>query len=198
MWSPRRSRKFLIIFLASWLLAACQHWEPVAAVQTTEGTISLQRVGRTGGFVLTASPHTVLPLSGYTSARLEGTWDTTSGRLVVISGTSTDCSLRYTLAVIAAATVSVVPIGECGETYSFVQNNEMFLIRQSNTRNVKFWTFTKGSLRGPMMQRVRALRPARHAEQPHRTEGSADPILPPPISAPVGDEVVPPPVAGAS
>jgi hypothetical protein len=178
-------------------MAACARQEAVAILQTQTGTISLLHLHDDGGFVVNVSPHTTLPLNGYTSARLESAWDTGSGRLIVIAGASKDCPNQYSLVVVTAAAANILPIGECGETYNFLQEGETIAIRQSNAREAKLWIFKDGSLHGPTIQHAHVV-PSRHTAQVHPSDSVDSPTALPSISTPVGDEVIPSPVRGTS
>lgn len=195
MWSLPRSCALLAIGWIGILLTACAQQDRVAAFQTQAGTISLQRSHGDGAFVVTVTPNTVLPLSGYTKARIESTWDATSGRLIVIAGASANCPLRYTLLVVTRSTASAVPIGECGETYNFSQEAGTFAAKQADAREAKVWIFRDGSLYGPIIQRARIVRSTRREQPPRPADTPADPTSLPSISVPVGEEVVPTPVA---
>jgi hypothetical protein len=193
----RRSCIVVVLCCVTALMAACARQEPIATLQTKTGTISLLHLRDGGGFVVNVSPHTVLPLSSYTSARIESTWDTASGRLIVIAGAGKNCPERHSLVVVTAAAAKIVPMGECGGTYNFLQGGETITIRQSNAREVKLWIFTHGSLHGPTLEHAHTV-PSRHVAQARPVDNANSPTMPPPISTPVGDEVIPPPVTGAS
>ena len=99
--STRRLRisfRVLILCGAAALLLACARQDTVATFQTRTGAIAL-RLNQKGGYFVEITPHTVLPLEGYTAAHIESIWEPPSARLVVIAGRRSDCPLRYSLVV---------------------------------------------------------------------------------------------------
>jgi len=188
----RRLRLPHMLCCASAMLAACTNQGTVAAFLTGSQTIALQQERNGSGYYVSVSPKTKLPLDGYISATIASIWDTPSARLIVVTGASADCPHRYALIMATTSDASLQPIGECGEAYSFAQEGDEFAIRQSDARNGKSWIFKDGVLRGPIVQRS-PVRKAK-ARSASTAEGSTNPMAPPSVSLPVGDEVIPSPV----
>jgi hypothetical protein len=193
--SPRHLAIFAIGCIAV-VLAACAAPSPMASFQTQEGTISLRHSIETGSYSVTIGPHTTLPLDGYTAARIDSILNLPRERLVVITGASTDCRLRYALVVARGDTGSLHSVGECGETYGFGQDGNTITIRQTGVRNPKVWTFKDDVLSGPTTQIARTSRSAPDPTSSRAAEGARDAASPPAVSAPIGDEVIPSPVGG--
>jgi len=183
-----------ILCWAAALLLGCTHQETVATFQTGTGAIAL-RLNQKGGYFVEIAPHTVLPLEGYTAAHIESIWESPSARLVVIAGRRSDCPLRYSLVVMKADGASITPIGDCGEAYNFTLGDGIFVIRQTDARDRRVWVFENGALHGPMLVTNRAPEHRPHAAPANPPNSAANPLLPPQISAPVGNEVIPPPVS---
>lgn len=175
------------------LLSACAHQDLVAAFRTQTGAIAL-RLQEKGGYFVEIGPHTELPLEGYATAQLESIWMAPSATLVVISGRTTDCPLRYSLVVAKVDGASITPIGDCGETYNFAQDGRIFVIRQVDAPEQRVWIFENGSLRGPMLVKAHIARHPLRAAPANPPNNAGNPMLPPQISVPVGNEVIPPPV----
>jgi hypothetical protein len=178
------------------LLAACANQGTVAAFQSRSGEIALRQYPRSGYFVA-IGPHEVLPLGGYTAAYIKSIWETPSASLVVIAGRRADCPLSYSLVVAKADGSSITPIGDCGETYTFAQDGSMFVIRQTQALDQRVWIFENGALHGPMLVALHRARRRSHTEGTNPGRKVDNPILPPPISAPVGNEVIPQPVGSS-
>jgi len=185
--------RVLIPWAAAALLLGCTHQDTVATFQTRTGAIAL-RVNQKGGYFVEIAPHTVLPLEGYTAAHIESIWESPSARLVVIAGSRSDCPLGYSLVVMKADGASVTPIGDCGETYNFTLGGSTFVIRQTDARDRRVWIFEDGALHGPMLVTNRVPQRRPHAASANPADSAENPLLPPQISAPVGNEVIPPPV----
>jgi hypothetical protein len=195
--STRHSAIFAMGCIAV-LLAACAAPRPIATFQTQDGTISLEQSIDRSTYAVTVGPRTSLPLDGYTSARIDSIWNLPRERLVVVTGASTDCPLRYALVIAQGDTGTLHAIGECGETYSFTQDGDTITIRQTGVRTPKIWTIRDGALIGPTTQIV--TRPSRPASEPtpsRASESARDATSPPVVSAPIGDEVIPSPVGNS-
>jgi hypothetical protein len=186
--------RVLILCGAAALLLACAHQDTVASFQTQTGAIAL-RLSQTGGYFVEISPHTVLPLEGYTAAHIESIWEAPSARLVVIAGRRSDCPMSYSLVVMKTDGASVTPIGDCGDTYHFTLGGGAFVIRLAGTGDQRVWIFENGALRGPIPVTTRVLRRRPHATLANPASGADNPMLLPQISAPVGNEVIPPAVS---
>lgn len=184
----------LILCCAPSLLLACAHQDTVASFQTQTGAIAL-RLNQKGDYFVEITPHTVLPLEGYTAAHFESIWEAPSATLVVIAGRHSDCPLRYSLVVTKADDTSITPIGDCGDTYNFTLGGGTFVIRQAGARNQRVWIFENGALHGPMPVTSHMPQRRPHAAPANPPNSAANPLLPPQISAPVGNEVIPPPVS---
>jgi hypothetical protein len=178
------------------VLTACTVPRTIATFQTTDGTISLQET-RNDSYSVRVDPGTSLPLDRYTSARIESVWNLSGARLIVIGGASSDCQQRYTLVIAATDTASLHSIGDCGDTYSFALHDSTLTIRQTGVRDPKLWTFKDGMLDGPTVQIARPSRPPARATTARPGENDSDATSLPPVSAPVGDEVIPSPVGGS-
>jgi hypothetical protein len=197
MWSRlRRHTKFALACMAV-VLTACATPRTLATFQTGDGTISLQQSAHGDNYSISIGPHPSLPLDGYASAHIESIWDMSSARLIVVSGASTDCRLRYTLVIAAGDTASLHSIGDCGDTYSFARDGNALDIRQTGVPSPKLWTFKDGALDGPTIQVARPSRPASRPTSSRPGENSSDATSPPAVSAPVGDEVIPSPVGSS-
>jgi hypothetical protein len=179
------------------LLAACATPHTLATFRTGEETISLERSAEGGKYSVTVGPGTSLSLDNYTSAHIDSIWNIANAHLIVITGTSADCHMRYALVIAAADTARLHSIGECGDAYSFAQDGDAVAIRQTGVENSTIWTFRDGVLDGPTVEVAHISRHRRHAASPHLIEhasGAASSPEPPAVSPPVGDEVIPPPV----
>jgi len=190
----RLSFRVLVPCGAAALLLACTHQDTVATFQTRTGAIAL-RVNQKGGYFVEIAPHTVLPLEGYTAAHIESIWESPSARLVVIAGSRSDCPLGYSLVVMKADGASITPIGDCGEAYNFSLVGSTFVIRQTDARDRRVWIFEDGALHGPILVTNRVPQRRSHAAPANPANSAENPLLPPQISAPVGNEVIPPPVS---
>jgi hypothetical protein len=179
------------------VLAACAAPNTIATFQTQDGTISLRHSIDGGIYSVTIGPHTTLPLDGYTAAHIDSIWNLPRERLVLITGAGTDCRLRYALVVAQGDTGSLHSVGECGDTYGFMQDGSTITIRQTGVRNPKIWTFKDDLLSGPTTQIVRPSRPAPEPTSSRAAEDARDATSPPAVSAPIGDEVIPSPVGGS-
>lgn len=180
------------------MLASCATPRTIATFQTESGTVSLRQSSGSGAYFVGVSPHTVLPLGGYVTARIESMWSTPHGNLAILSGSTTDCALHYSLIVMTTETAKLEPIGDCGGTYSFTQRDGVFAITQSDTRERKSWLFKDGLLQGPFIQPLSVTRRPLRKKMERPNEQSADPMALPSVSAPVGDEVIPTPVKKSS
>jgi hypothetical protein len=178
-------------------LAACSAPHTIATFQTGDTTIALVQSTQDGGYAVSVGPHTSLPLGGYTSARVDSIWNMATTRLVAIIGADAGCKLRYTLVVAASDTASIRSIGDCGEAYSFARLGNALAIRQTDVRNPKVWTFVEGTREGLTVQIARPLAPSPRAALTHLGESASGATSLPPVSAPVGDEVIPSPVGGS-
>jgi hypothetical protein len=192
----RISFRVLILCGAAASLVACAQQDTVATFQTRTGAIAL-RLNQKGDYFAEITPHTVLPLEGYTSAHIESIWEAPSATLVVIAGGHSDCPLRYSLVVMKADGASITPIGDCGDTYNFTLGSSTFVIRQTGARDQRVWIFENGALQGPMLVTNRLQQRRPHAAPENPPNSAANPLLLPQISAPVGNEVIPPPVSSS-
>jgi hypothetical protein len=199
MWFLPRVPVISAIRFTAIILAACATPRTLATFQTQDGTISLQQSIDGSTYSLVIGRRTSLPLDGYTSAHIDSIWNMPRDRLIVVTGAGKDCGLRYTLVIAQSDTGSLHAIGECGDTYVFTQDGAAVTIRQIGVRNPSIWTFRDGVLNGPTT--AIAARPSRSspsATSSRAAEGAnADATSPPAVSAPVGDEVIPPPVGGS-
>ena len=198
MWLLSRHSVILAAGCTATLVAACTTPRTLATFQTQDGTISLQQSIDSGTYSVTVGPRTSLLLDGYTSARIDSIWNMPHDRLVVITGAGKDCGLRYTLVTAQSDTGSLRAIGDCGDTYGFTQVGTTVAIRQIGVRDAKTWTFMDGVLSGPTTPAApRPSRPPAGATLSRSAEGASDARLPPAVSAPVGDEVIPSPVGSS-
>jgi hypothetical protein len=85
-------------------------------------------------------------------------------------------------------------IGDCGEVYHIAQNDDGITIRQNDVHAPKIWTLKAGVLNGPVIQQARKAKaaPVRAVTRPG--EEAAGALAPPPVSLPVGDDVIPSPI----
>ena len=179
------------------LLAACAAPHTLATFQTDKETISLERSTEGDKYSVTVGPGTSLPLDNYTSAHIDSIWNVANAHLVVISGTSVDCRMRYALIIATTDAANLHSIGECGDAYSFAQDGDALAIRQTGVQNPMIWTFRDGVLEGPTVEIAHKSRHHRHTALSHLIEPASDtpsPPEPPAVSPPVGDEVIPRPV----
>jgi len=132
------------------------------------------------------------------------------------------CPSRPHLLLAKENQASIRPLGKCDDRFSYAWQGEQLTIRQLNARDPMIWTFRDGSLSGPVTQSslTRRGRPGsappaqdrppeggggegggagRDGATPDvipREQGMRDPVAPPPVSRPVGEDVIPPPVGG--
>jgi len=197
MWICPRFCPRLVIGCLVIGLGGCATDRTIARFQTGNQTISLEQSSKLAGYSVRIGASDPLPLAGYTTAHIGSIWDLSRTRVAVITGATRGCTLRYTLLVLAGDKASLHPIGVCGETYSLTQEGQSLVIREDAPRARKVWTFHDGVLEGPLVLQIRKEKPpqARAAEEPTGT--ASDVLSPPPVSPPVGDEVIPSPVGGS-
>ena len=175
-------------------LGGCATDRTIARFQTGNQMISLEQSSKLDGFSVRVGAGDPMPLAGYTTAHIGSIWDLSRTRVAVITGATRACALRYTLLVLAGDKASLHPIGVCGETYSLMQEGQSLVIREDAPHARKVWTFRDGVLEGPLMLQIRKEKPS----QARAAAGNAPDVLsPPPVSPPVGDEVIPSPVGGS-
>lgn len=130
------------------------------------------------------------------------------------------CPSRPLLLLAKESQASLRPLGKCEERFGYALQGEVLTIRQLYVRDPMIWTFRDGGLSGPATQSslTRRGRPGaapvpERAADPAAGEvnggrdsggtdgrgpeaGDRDPAAPPPVSRPVGEDVIPPPVGG--
>ena len=187
----------LIVGCAFLLLGACSGPHTVAAFRTENETIAIEQTVGTGAhnlYAVRVGPQTLLPLEGYTSVHIDSIWNQSPTGLVVISGATDSCVLRTTLVLVTKTDASTHVIGDCGDVYHLAQNEDGITIRQDDVHAPKIWTLRGGVLDGPIVQQARKPKvvPARTATHPGAEAEGA--LAPPPVSHPVGDDVIPSPI----
>ena len=182
----------------------------LSADNKTAGTEIAIQVGR-------AMP---LPLRGHISARIEAVWVVGNHRLALISGATADCPHQETLLIAQEETGQLRPLGKCEDRYAATLAGESWSARLitgrlTMPRDPTAWIFQNGSISGGAQPTLGTRRRPSQAERPSEAERGPDaerePHLaapetsaspqaapaapaPPPISRPVGDDVVPPPI----
>jgi len=187
----------LIVGCAFLLLSACSGTRTVAMFQTGKETISIEQAVGTGShnlYAVRVGPQTLLPLEGYTSVHIDSIWNQSPTGLVVISGTTDACPLRTTLVLVTKIDASTHVIGDCGDVYHLAQNDGGITIRQEDVHATKIWTLKDGVLDGPVVQQARKVMAAPFRTGAHLGEEAAGALAPPPVSHPVGDDVIPSPI----
>ncbi|HUB49387.1 MAG TPA: hypothetical protein VMB73_30815 [Acetobacteraceae bacterium] len=139
-------------------------------------------------------PQTLLPLDDYTSVHIDSIWNQPAAALVVISGATGACPLRTTLVLLTRTDASTRVIGDCGDVYHLAQNDDGIIIRQDGVRAPKIWTLKDGVLDGPIVLQARKVKAAPARTAAHPGEEAAGALAPPPVSSPVGDDVIPSPI----
>lgn len=187
------------------LLAGCAVPEVKGLVHMPGTRIAVQALPEGGGHEVVVGESLRLALAEHRAARIEGVWAVGAHRLAVIDGATAACPARPYLVVAREAEGSLRPLGRCGDKFAFNWSAEQFTARQVNARDPMVWSFRDGVLSGPVAQSVlnrrgRPAVPERPAEagEPNGREVTPqrDPIAVPPISRPVGEDVIPPPVGG--
>jgi hypothetical protein len=186
----------LILGCAFLLLSDCSGPRTVATFQTEKETISIEQTVATGShnlYSVRVGPH-LLPLEGYTSIHIDSIWNQSPTGLVVISGATDACALRTTLVLVTKTDASTHVIGDCGEVYHLAQNDDGITVRQDEVHSPKIWTLKDGVLDGPVVQQDRRVKAAPVRTVTHPGEEAAGALAPPPVSHPVGDDVIPSPI----
>ncbi len=147
-----------------------------------------------------------LPLTGHVTARIEAAWAIGAHRLVLLSGATRTCPRQESLLTTRAEAGQWRVLGKCQDRFATSLSGEQWSARQINARDPINWVFRDGVLSGPLAQsalhgrRNRATaveRPAeseRPADPAREPSSMPDPVSTPPVSRPVGDDVVPAPV----
>jgi hypothetical protein len=174
------------------MLSACTPVQPVATFQTGGTVVSLVRSKKGDSYFIDVGTSMLLPLEGYTSARVESIWNMSQTTLAIISGGSGDCRLRYTAVVAFRQTARIYSIGDCGGAYNLAQDGDAISIRQTGIHNDRVWILRNGVLEGPIAQTAPSKR--RRNSSPRGVE-AAPQLVVPPVSKPVGAEVIPSPAA---
>lgn len=187
----------LIVGFAFLLMCGCSGPRTVATFETGGRTISIEQTAGAGShnlYAVRVGPQTLLPLEGYTSVHIDSIWNQSSTALVVISGATDACSFRTTLVLVTGTDASTHAIGDCGDVYHLVQNDDGIIIRQNDVHAPKIWTLKDGVLDGPIVLQARKVKaaPVRTGARPG--EEAAGALAPPPVSSPVGDDVIPSPI----
>jgi hypothetical protein len=204
------------------MLAGCAMSDTKGLIQMPGSRIALQQLPNAAGYEVVVGDGTRLPLPAQLDARIEAMWTVGATRLAVIDGPQRGeregqpCVSRPLLLLAREGHASIRALGRCGDRFSYTWSGEQWSARQTNARDPMLWSFRDGTLYGPVAQSVlnrRGRAPAaaqeRAVEAPAAEpaardgtpqampgEGMRDPAAPPPVSRPVGEDVIPPPVGG--
>ncbi len=221
---PARARLAMAGVLAG-LLAGCSNVAVKDSLQLSGPRIAVLQTtnerGEPGDIAIQVGQAAPIPLPGHNSARIEAAWVVGDHRLALITGSGKECPRQETLLVAQGTAAQLRPLGRCLERFMFTLAGEQWTARlissrPPNPRDPPNWVFQNGSLSGgppqlPGPRRGRTTQPDRPGETdraPDAERGTdtgtdaahpampADPAQTPPISRPVGDDVVPPPVGG--
>lgn len=187
----------LVVGCAFLLLSACSGPRTVATFQAEKTTISIEQTVGTRShnlYAVRVGPQTLLPLEGYTSVHIDSIWNQFPTGLVVISGATDACALRTTLVLVTRTDASTHVIGDCGEVYHVAQSDDGITIRQDDVHAPKIWTLKDGVLDGPIVPQAGKVKAAPVRTVTHPGEEAAGALVPPPVSHPVGDDVIPSPI----
>jgi hypothetical protein len=179
------------------LLTACGGPNVVATFQAEGNVISIEQVSAAGShntYAVRVGSHPVLPLEGYTSVHVDSIWNQSATSLVMLSGATDACPSRYTVVLATKTDASAHVIGDCGEIYRLAENDDGLTIRQDDAHAPKIWTLKDGVLDGPIIQQARKVKAAPARTAVHSGEEAAGALAPPPVSQPVGDDVIPSPI----
>jgi hypothetical protein len=179
----------------------------VAVLQTTDAH------GDSSTLAIQLGDTPPLPLRGYAAARIEAAWIVGNHRLILLAGSTRECPRQETLLVAQGDRGQLRPLGNCQDRFAYNIADGQWSARQLNVRDPANFTFKDGNLTGPVLQsamnvrRGRPTQPDRPAEpalpaeagvQPADAQRDSpvprNPVETPPVSRPVGDDVVPPPV----
>jgi hypothetical protein len=156
--------------------------------------IVLQQAPESGAFSLQIGDSKNIPLPDVKSARIEGAWAIGQHRLVLITTTTKECADTETLLSVTGENTVLKPLGKCEEHFTITSGADQLTARQDNARDPAIWTFLHGSLNGPVPLSVLNARRARGASPAAGADRATNPTVPPAVSRPVGDDVVPAPV----
>lgn len=197
----------------AFLLAGCATPEVKDIVQLGAPHIELLLAPRES-FALRVGKAPALPMTDYTSVRVEGAWVVGAHRLVLLQGATKQCRQLQTLVTVtedttAAQPASARPLGGCEERFTITWTGEQLTARQIGARDPALWSFRNGTLNGPVPLSTLIGRRGRGATAlgaGSSNSGSGPmidapdmvppPPIVPPVSRPVGEDVIPPPVGG--
>lgn len=190
---------FRALLLGLGLLSACA--KPTPSAGTRFGNVEFIRapdgsyVVRYGGEART--------LYGFADAQVVGYWTMRDGSVLAIQGVTPDCPDRaYELVVVRADGISERRIDSCRATYRFAEVQDALVA--TATVGGRHWVYQHGRLSGPEREsgprgggRAAPGSPADVAQDSPvaASPGSFAPVAaalkPPPVSVPVGDNVIP-------
>lgn len=217
----RAMRIALVLTAAPAMLAGCAMPDTKGLIQMPGSRIAVRQLPDAAGYEVVVGETTKLPLPGQLDAHIDGMWTVGASRLVVIDGpqkgeaAGKPCAARPLLLVARENQASVRALGKCEDRFAYGWTGDQWTARQVHARDPMVWSFRDGVLSGPVAQsllnrRGRAAAPtperatevpavepvAREGASPGPAEGGRDPAVPPPVSRPVGEDVIPPPVGG--
>jgi hypothetical protein len=189
---PQRIRYFGLSAVLC-VVTACTGPRVVSRFDTRSTTIELQELPGNKGYSLQVEKASV-PLPSYRTINVDGAWQIQNHSLILIRGSTVECPLSYLLVSASGGQASTTRLGACGTPYTFELSDNRLVARSGSGRNPVTWIFQNGSLTGPFSATPSS--PKRRPSLRHGA-GHGSPALPP-VSKPVGDEVIPPTVGGGS
>jgi hypothetical protein len=177
------------------LLCACSGPYLIAAYQTPDASVRVQQAPDNKEISVIANGKPVA-LPGYTAARVVGIWDTDSSSLFLIAGAKPGCPVSYELLAVDKTRSVLSPVGHCGEHYAITALPDKLVVKAIDKGAADQWLFRDGTVvevaGEPPPRRPR--RKLARGERPDANAASAqvsDSLVPPTISEPVGDNVIP-------
>ena len=175
-------------------LTSCATPEVKGVIQMSSSRIVLQQAPDDGAYSVQIGESKNIPLPDVKSARIEGAWAIGQHRLVLITTTTKECARAETVLSVTDENAVLKPLGKCEERFTITSGADQLTARQNNARDPAIWTFLHGNLNGPVSLSVLNARRPRGSSPAAGAERAADPTVPPAVSRPVGDDVVPAPV----
>ncbi len=194
---PRRSRLAVVVLS---LISACT--APMDWVGTRFGNVELVR-SQNGGYAVRSGKE-IQTLTGFSNATVVGYWSMDHSSVLAIRAATPGCPEgAYTLVTAKADRITEARLDTCGAAYRFAELRGALIA--TDDRAERYWVLRDGTLSGPHPE-PRQVRTA----VGHRGWGSAPgfsvnpdadaqadvaaALKPPPVSAPVGNDVIPPQV----
>jgi hypothetical protein len=192
-----RPAPLAVAALASLLAAAgCADSDVKGRIDMGATRLILEQTGGPEGpWQVRTDAGAALVLQGARAARIEAAWSVGSHRAALLDIAESGCPARQTLLMTTEGGLQARPLGACGDRFVFTWNGRQLDGRQSGARDPLVLSFRDGALSGPVTQSSLTLRRSRAA-----ASGARQPDLPPetvmlpPISRPVGEDVIPAPV----